>query len=164
MAKEAKAQKQGGAVAPQRQGPLSAVPRFGAEFERFFDDRWPWLQDFFTDHRGLTAGVPRVDVADLDDKLQIRVELPGFSKDDIKLSLDENTLTVRAEQESRSESEEDGKEYYRREITHRSMARTIPLPAKVTGDQADATFKDGMLEVIVPKASDSRRQRIEIKG
>jgi HSP20 family protein len=104
---------------------------------------------------------PHVDVIDRDEELLVRAELPGVERKDLKLDLGDDLLTVRGERK-REEKVEEG-EVYRAEISRGSFSRTIRLPQSVDLEKAEAKFKDGMLEVHLPKTLKTERRRIEIK-
>ena len=156
-------------TAPVRRGPLSALPRFEQELERFFGEQRPWRFDwpfsradwpFLRSEMNVHTG--SADVIDREEEVVVRVELPGFKKEDIDVSLNDASLTIKATSESESK-DEDG-DYYRREISSGHVSRTIGLPAEVVGDKAKARLKDGVLEITVPKAAKSKRQAVAIES
>lgn len=105
---------------------------------------------------------PQVETFRRGDKLVVRADLPGLSKDDIKVELDDNALVISGE---RSDEHEDNREgYYVTERSYGQFYRAVPLPEGVSGDQCEATFKDGVLEVTLkaPKEEQKAKQ-IEIK-
>lgn len=90
-----------------------------------------------------------VDIIERDDKYVLRADVPGIEADEIKIEVEDDVLTVSAEHE---ESEEEEKaNYLRRERRYGSASRSITLPKGVTPDQVEATCKDGVIEVSVPK-------------
>lgn len=152
----------------QTQAKLRATSPF-EEMERMFDPffRRGWIQPFQWEWPSwrepaapFSGRMPRVDVIDRDDEILIRAEIPGVEKKDLEVSVTDNTVTLRGSTR-REEKEEEG-EYYRRELTQGSFSRTVALPAEVDGDKANATFKDGMLEVKAPKVTKSRRRTIQV--
>ena len=128
---------------------------FEGGFLRPFDWHWPELSGF---HR-FEATIPRVDVIDRDDEILVRAELPGVHKDDLDVSLSGEYLTIKGE--THEEKEEKG-EYYRSEIRHGSVIRTVRLPEVVDDEKAKAQFEDGVLEIIIPKSENTTRRTIEI--
>lgn len=146
-------------VATKQRGPLSSQPKLESEMGRLMNRRWPGLFDWprLGDFAELQA--PSVDVLDRDTDILVTAELPGFNKEDIDVSVTDNTITIKAT--TRSEKEEDG-DYYMREISRGHVTRTVRLPSDVSGEQAKATYADGMLNVTVPKVAKAKRQRIEI--
>lgn len=110
--------------------------------------------------RAFAERAPRIDLLDRESEIVVRAELPGVDKKDLEVTVSDNSLTIRAT--TSHESEEESGEYYRREISRGSLARTVPLPAIVDAGKAKADFKNGILEVTLPKLERSRRRRIEI--
>jgi HSP20 family protein len=100
-------------------------------------------------------------VIDRGRELLVRAEIPGVTRDELQLSLTDRTVTIRGE--THKESREEKGDYFRREIATGSFQRTLDLPCDVAGDHAKATFKDGVLELVLPKVgkSDSRKIRID---
>ena len=148
---------------PQR----SVAPAHFDEFEQWFEDYFPrgWMQPFF--RRGwpefesaFGGKLPKVDVIDREDEIVVRAELPGVDKDGLDVSLSDNLLTIRAT--TKHEKEEEKGHFHRREISRGEFQRSIRLPANVEGDKAKASFKEGMLELVAPKAAGSKRQTVKI--
>ncbi|MES2520314.1 MAG: Hsp20/alpha crystallin family protein [Bacteroidota bacterium] len=93
--------------------------------------------------------IPAVNVKENENGFQIEVAAPGLKKEDFKLSLHENRLTISAKQE---ENKEENKEKYtRQEFNYTSFQRTFTLPKNVDGDKIEATYTDGVLHVGLPK-------------
>ncbi len=112
-------------------------------------------------HLPLEGKVPPVDVIDRDDEIVVKAELPGVDKKDLEISVAEDSLTLRA---TTSEEHKEGKgDFVRQEIRRGSVSRIVALPAVVDPDKAKASFKDGILEVVLPKASRARRRTIEVE-
>ncbi len=158
MAKEAVAKD----VGSQRRGPLSVVPKFEQELERFFGDRLPRMFDSPLYPSLTSSALPKVDVVDREDEVVVRAELPGFSKKEIDVALNDSVVTIKAAHETESKDKEE--DYFRREISRSYVSRTVALPAEVNGEKARAKFKDGILELCVPKVAKSKRQKVEIEG
>jgi HSP20 family protein len=125
------------------------------------------MQPFFWGRTWPDAGslfggrLPRVDVIDRENEFCVRAELPGVTKENLDVSLNENTVTLRAT--TQKEEQEEKGQYYRRETSRGEFQRTVRLPGTVEGDKAKATFKDGVLELIVPKAPGFKRQSIKVE-
>jgi HSP20 family protein len=156
-------------VTVQKDNGSSPAQRFDQQIERLFDDffrrRWPSSLGF--DWPKLSAAptetaLPRADVIDKEDHILVRAELPGMSKDDIEVSVSDNTITLKGS--IRKEEEKDEGEYHRREIYSQVVSRTISLPSEVDADGAKATLKDGMLEVYLPKAARAKRKRVDVQS
>ena len=149
---------------PQR----PTVPAHFDEFEQWFEDFFQrgWMQPFF--RRGwpefesaFGGKLPKVDVIDRDDEIVVRAELPGVDKDGLDVSLSDNLLTIRAT--TKHEKEEEKGHFHRREISRGEFQRSIRLPANVDGDKAKASFKEGILELVAPKAVGSKRQTVKVE-
>ena len=104
--------------------------------------------------------VPAVDVIDRDNEVVLRAEIPGIDKNDLDISVTDNTVTIKGQ--TRREIKEEKGDYHRCEISQGSFARTVALPAYVDGARAKAAFKDGMLELTLPKLEKSKRHSISV--
>ncbi|MGC9467644.1 MAG: Hsp20/alpha crystallin family protein [Anaerolineae bacterium] len=147
----------------REEGERNPIVEFQRDMNRMFDE-------FFGRGFGLapsnmeegwTAFTPRVDVAETDKAIKVSAELPGLSEDNIEVNLSENVLTIRGEK--KQEREERGESYYRSERTYGSFRRSIPLPADVKTEEADAVYKNGVLEITLPKTAEARRKKIAVK-
>jgi HSP20 family protein len=130
---------------------------FHRGFLRPMRDVWPdWAR--FDEAQGLVN--PRVDVLDREGEVLVRAEVPGVEKKDLKVELAGQMLTISGERH-REEKEEKGG-YFHSEIAHGSFSRTIRLPQDVTLEKVTAEFKDGMLEVHLPKTEPTEHRRIDV--
>ncbi len=149
-------------IAP-RTSPRNLIPF--DEFDDFFDDflsrRWPRLLDFGF-HPTLQKGFPNINIIDHDDNIEVQAELPGVNKEDLDVSITNQSVTIRASRSQKEEKEEEDK-YFRREICRGEFQRTFSLPENIDSDNAQASFKNGLLTLIIPKTEESRCKRIEIK-
>ena len=159
--------KTSGALKPRAgYGTLSPFDELDRLMGSFMRGRWPrllsedWLpwSEFET---SFERPMPRVDVVDKDEAVEVTAELPGVKKDELDVTVSDNTLTIRGST-SHEEKEEKG-EYYRREIHQGEFARTIALPAGVDGDQAKAAFENGVLRITLPKLEKAKRLSIKVK-
>jgi HSP20 family protein len=123
-------------------------------FEDFFDRR-PARTEW-------TDGVwsPSVDLSEDKDNVIVKAEMPGMKKDDVKISVQDNVLTLRGEK--KQEKEEKGANYHRVERSHGSFCRSFQLPTPVKTDKIKATYKDGVLNVSLPKTEEVKPKEIEI--
>ena len=124
------------------------------------------LFDRFFDRSGSDEGTsavwsPRTDLVEKDDAFHLRLDVPGMSKDDISINLQNGTLTVSGERSS--EKTEEGEEYVRVERAFGTFHRTFRLPDAVDPDSIEAAYEDGVLTINVPKTEESTRRRIEIQ-
>jgi HSP20 family molecular chaperone IbpA len=107
---------------------------------------------------------PRVDVLDLGDALQVVADMPGVRKEDIEINLTPELVEISAESSTETERKEE--EYTYRERGYASYRRMLDLPADVLPDKAEASFKNGVLEVTVPKKEPTeveKKTRVQIK-
>lgn len=147
-----------GSTSPQ--GTLTPFEDFDTIFEDFLARRWPRLFDWNFPARFERAGFPKVDIIDHDNELEVHAELPGVKKEDLDVSIHNQSITIRAV--TKEEKKEEGK-YFRREISRGEFQRTLSLPDNIDGDNAKAAFADGILKVTLPKTEKSKRKSIEIK-
>lgn len=135
-------------------------------FERMFSRAWPspfrWGEPLIPElPETFMAKWPRIDIIDRDHELVLRAEIPGLSKDDLDISLTEDTVTISGKARKEEKTEEG--EYYCAEIVQGEFCRSISLPAGIDGSQATAKFKDGMLEMTLPKLEKSVRHTVKIE-
>ncbi len=103
---------------------------------------------------------PSVDMYETEDDVVVRADLPGVDQKDIEVTVTDNALTIKGE--SKYEKEIEDKNVYRRERSYGRFARTLPITAKVRADQAHAEFKNGVLEVIIPKAPEAKEKSFRL--
>ena len=108
-----------------------------------------------------SSWTPAVDIAEHDDEYLVKVELPGVNKDEVKLTLENNILTIRGEKKQEKETKKEN--YHRVERSYGSFQRSFTLPAAVKSDKIDASYKDGILKVSLPKAEEAKPKQIEVK-
>lgn len=162
MAKESKQHKEMEKVTPSHMPtPLEEMERwFGESMPRGMMHRWGW-PSWGELTRPLERLAPRTNVIDRDDEVVVQAEVPGVKKEDLDISVTENSVTIKGS--SRREAKEEKGDYYRCEIASGTFSRTIGLPGTVDTENAKATFEDGLLELTLPKVSKAKRQRINIK-
>ena len=103
---------------------------------------------------------PLVDIYDSKDNLVVKADLPGLSKDDIQVAIQENILTISGEKKQELNIREN--EYLRTERFYGSFHRAITLPTEVDRTKVQANFKEGILELILPKKEEAKPQQIKI--
>ena len=121
------------------------------------------FDEFFGERRsGLAEGswAPAVDVSETEAELVIRAELPGLSQKNIELNLQDNVLTLKGEKQQ--EQKEEKENFHRVERSYGSFSRSFTLPVNVNAEAVQATFKNGVLEITMPKAEEAKPQKIEI--
>ncbi len=151
--------------------PFRMLDRFAAEMDRLFDD-FGFGRGWLAPRLGPDVGrplnrraeewLPDVEMLQRNNELVIRVDVPGLTKDDVKVDVTEDAITIQGER--RREHEEEKAGVYRSERSYGSFYRCIALPEGAITDQAKATFKDGVLEVTMPAPPESvkRGRRLDI--
>ncbi|PPD40780.1 MAG: heat-shock protein Hsp20 [Methylobacter sp.] len=147
-------------IAPQATGGLFSFDEFDSFFDEFLSRRWPPRLVDWNFPGTPEKNFPKVDIIDHDNEIEIQAALPGVKKEDLEVSINNQTLTIRTS--TKEEKKEEGK-YFRREITRGEYQRTLSLPNNVDNENTSATFNDGILKVVIPKTATSKRKNIEIK-
>ena len=131
---------------------LMSPQRLGTGYE-------PWRSE------GLMEAMwaPQVETFRKDDKLVVRADLPGLTKDNVTIEVEDGVLMISGERSDESRDERD--DYYRTERSYGRFFRAIELPEGVNEEQVDATFKDGVLEVTIPapKVTSPRKRQVKIR-
>lgn len=144
--------------APTGQHPLSRLrDEMDALFDRFFT-RWPAPAEW-------DWGLERswgVDVQDTDKEILVRAEAPGFEPKDFDIHVSGNLLTIKAEH--KQETEEKQGEFRTWERRFGRFQRSLPLPAAVDADKVEAHYRNGVLELRLPRTEEAQRRRIEVKA
>ena len=138
------------------------------EMDRLFDNfmrrGWmrPWRFEWpsFPELTTLESKMPKVDVVERDNEIVVRAEVPGVDKKDLDVSVSDNAVTIKGS--TRHEEKEEKGDYYRHEISAGAFSRMVALPANVDGSRAKANFKDGMLELTLPKVEKAKRHSIKL--
>jgi HSP20 family protein len=149
-----------------RAQPLAPASLWEREFERFFDDfrhlTWPrfWRPERWPFQRG-AIHAPAIDVVDEKDEVVVKAELPGLAKDDVRVELTDSTLIIKGEKRREKEVKEEN--YYRSEREYGSIHRSVELPVAVKTENVKATFKDGVLEVRLPKTEEAKRKPVKVQ-
>jgi len=104
---------------------------------------------------------PRVDVSETTEELLIKVDLPDVKKEDINVSVDEGVLIIQGEK--KQEREESGKKYHRHERYYGNFSRSFTLPSYINESKIEASFKNGVLNLHIPKIADTSHKNIDIK-
>jgi HSP20 family protein len=151
----------------------SPVSRFGDDFIAPFDSPFGTLQRLQEDMGRLVGGFlpgatevpqvwqPAVDIYEEGNQWVVKADIPGVEPDDIELQVTDDGLKIAAETVSEEQTQDMG--YYRSERRYGSFRRFIPLPAEVDPEQVNARFRNGVLEVRLPKSASSTR-RIPIQA
>jgi HSP20 family protein len=133
-------------------GPLGRVRgEIGSLFDRWFG-HWPMPAEWGWD----------VDVEETENEIRVRAEIPGFEAKEIDVQVTGNILTVRAERETAAEEQEGGVRSWERR--HSRFQRSFTLPAPVDADKVVAKYRNGVLELQLPRTEAAQRKRIEVQG
>jgi HSP20 family protein len=121
------------------------------------------LLDEFLVPAGEGASVlrPSVDIEEHEEGYIVRAELPGLKQEDVKITLQDDQLVIRGEK--RREAERKGSTYLRTELAYGTFERAFTLSKAVQGDKIEATYRDGVLEVRIPKAEEKKAREIPIQ-
>lgn len=104
---------------------------------------------------------PSVDISETEGEYQIKAEIPDVKKEDVKVTLEDGVLTIQGER--KHEKEEKGKKYHRIERSYGSFVRTFSLPDVIDEEKVKAEFKEGVLNLHLPKSEKAKPKAIEVK-
>ncbi|MFQ5688642.1 MAG: Hsp20/alpha crystallin family protein [Gemmatimonadota bacterium] len=130
----------------------SALP----EIDRVFDDF------FGRTPLGWSAWTPVADLYETDDGFALELEVPGFEKDEVEITVERGILTVSGERSADEESEEKGRTYHVRERSYERFTRAFSLPRSVNADAVKAELRSGVLHVWLPKLAEAKPRKIEV--
>jgi len=129
------------------------------EMNQLFDSFSRSMFDRELDRPGfssLVGAIPKMDVSETHDEIEVTAELPGMEEKDIDVSLSKEVLTIRGEK--KQEKEEKKKDFYRMERMYGSFHRSIPLPAEIDTEKVEAKFKNGVLTIKLPKTPEAKKE------
>lgn len=130
------------------------------EMDHLFDEMIPfsWKR---SNGEKLASWTPNADLIEEDNAFHLRVDLPGMTKKDIKVNYQDGRLTISGEREK--EKEEETRDYIRRERSYGSFFKSLTLPAEIKEEQIKANFKDGVLDVTLPKVEPKKAKAVHIE-
>jgi HSP20 family protein len=145
--------------------PVSEIARMEREMERMFEDffspRWsPFRRSFWPTRKQAFPSVD-IDVYEEKDEIVAKAELPGMSKDDINVNVSDHILTIKGEKKKEEETKDE--DYFFSERSYGAFVRSIELPADVQTEKAKANFKNGILEIRLPKTEEAKKKEIPVK-
>jgi HSP20 family protein len=108
-----------------------------------------------------TAWAPALDISERKDAYLVTVELPGVKLDDLQITMEGSLLTIQGERHVANDSSE--QQFHRIERRYGAFRRSITLPAHVMADMVEASFEDGVLQIVVPKAEEAKPKRIQVR-
>lgn len=130
------------------------IPSFAEDFFRFPD---LWEDMPLTQIRNVAA-----DVYETNGDICVEMALPGIKPEDVAISVAGNTVSISGE--TQEEEKEERKNYYQRQLRYGSFSETIMLPTDVQSEKADATYRNGVIKVTLPKSEDKRGKQIKIRA
>lgn len=133
---------------------------FGRDWFRDFFTSDIFPRDFFAPERP-GAFSPALNVEEDENAYRISAELPGMDPKEVEVSLDNGVLTLRGEKKEESEKKE--RNYHRVERRYGSFTRSLALPAEVDGEKVSANYRNGVLEITLPKAETAKPKQIAVK-
>jgi HSP20 family protein len=135
--------------------PLRDLVSLRGDFDRLFESFFgvsPVAQE--------NIWAPVVDIAENNGNIEVKAELPGMNKEDIKVTVKDNVLSLSGERKQEKETKE--KTYHRIERYYGSFCRNIQLPESVEADKVKATYKDGVLNIVLPKPETAKPRKIDV--
>jgi HSP20 family protein len=148
---------------PTAPGPVSMMRRFADEMDRMFEDFGFPSMERFGRSWGIENFSPQVDIFERGDKLVIRADLPGMTKDDVTVEVTDQAVVIDGERKYEHEENEQG--IHRSERSYGRFHREIPLPEGVNTDNATANFKNGVLEVTLDASrANKNRRRLDVQS
>ncbi|HEY9489372.1 MAG TPA: Hsp20/alpha crystallin family protein [Chryseosolibacter sp.] len=116
-----------------------------------------WLDSSLANWRVSGTTMPAVNVMESNDDFRIEVAAPGMKREDFKVELDNNLLTISSEREDKNEEKDANGDYTRKEFSYQSFQRTFSLPEnRVLGDKISARYEDGILHITIPKSEEAK--------
>lgn len=128
--------------------------------ERLFDDFFGVSRDLGMP-ASLRSWAPAVDIEETEADYRLKAELPGLKKEDVKISVEDNVLTLSGER--KEEKSEKNRKVHRLERSYGSFVRSFSLPSSIAADKVTAAYKDGVLEIVVPKKEEAKPRQVDIK-
>jgi HSP20 family protein len=146
--------------------PFSLMRRLSDDMERIFEETRgaPRFTRIFKGFDlAATRWTPNIEAFERNGEFVVRADLPGMTKDNVKVEVSEGELIIQGERKEEKEQKEKG--YYACERSYGAFYRAVPLPEGVKADEATATFKDGVLEIAIPAAKlpEKHGRQLEIK-
>jgi HSP20 family protein len=163
MAQKAK-EPESKAITPWR--PFMDLPRWETEMDRIMEDFFgrntrPWWPSLRS-RGGLSELIrPAVDIYEEKDDIVVKAELPGMTKDDIEVDISDTHLTLKGEKKKEEKIEE--KDFFACERSYGAFHRSVELPKDVQADRVKASFKNGILEIRLPKTEEAKTKEIKVK-
>ncbi len=136
-----------------KRNPMNQLRSVGDDLD-YYDDFWNGEDSF------ISRFTPKVDIEEMDNGFEFHVELPGLDKKDVKINVKENVLTISGEKKNKNEDKSEN--FHRLESTYGKFQRSFRLPQNVKKNDIKAEFRNGVLDIVVPKAEEAKPKEIEI--
>jgi len=145
-----------------RWDPFEDVSTMRRSMERAFDGFFTTPRRAVRDAAGLIVWEPAVEMYETDGDVIVRAELPNIDPKQVDITVTGDAVTLKGE--TRHEEEQKGRNYYRREIRYGAFTRTLPLATEVKSADAQATYKDGVLEIRMPKSERVKPTSVKVQA
>ena len=133
-----------------------ALAKAGERMPTVFEDLFkPWNEWFDGGLWGRTMNIPAVNIVEHDNEYQVALAVPGMKKDDFKIDVDGNMLTISSEKEESKEEKE--KKFTRKEYNYSSFSRSFTLPEEVNKEKIEAKYEDGVLKLLLPRKEEAKK-------
>jgi HSP20 family protein len=136
------------------------VRDFQSRLSRLLDQPYGPVQA--SEETALAVWAPAVDIYEQDGQIVVNAELPGIDPKDVSLTVEQNVLTLRGERRSQKDVKDES--YHRKESLYGSFSRSFTLPREVDRDKIKATYKDGVLKVVVPQKPEAQPKQITVES
>ena len=145
-----------------RWDPFDEVTTLRRSMERMLDDVFtPRRVPTARDRNGVVVWEPAVEMFETEGEVIVRAELPNSDPKDIDITVTPDAVTLKGE--TKRETEQKDRNYYRRELRYGTFTRTLPLATEVKGADAQATYKDGVLEIRIPKSERMKPTSVKVQ-
>ena len=148
------------ALSRRNQDPATEMERIHSGIDSFFDDFFSLKPSAFFD----TQWAPSVDVTEEDGKILIKAEMPGMTESDISVTLEDGMLTISGEKKEERKEEDKYRNYIISERSFGSFRRQIRMPKDIKPEKISAAFKNGILDISVPRDEKVQSQKIQIQA
>ena len=133
-----------------------SLTKAGERMPSVFDDIFkPWNEWFEGGLWGRTMQVPAVNITEQKDNYLVSLAAPGLKKDDFKIDVDGNMLTISSEKEETKEEKD--KKFTRKEYNYSSFSRSFSLPEEINKEKIEAYYEDGVLKITLPRREEARK-------
>ena len=135
---------------------MTLMKRSNDMFPTFFDDFFG--RDWFFNNEQQGSTLPSVNIKENEDGYAVEMAAPGMDKNDFKVALDNDTLTISYEKEESKEDKNESGRYTKREFNYQSFRRSFTLPNTIEADKIEAKYKDGLLKLSIPKKEEAKQK------